>query len=82
MKIKKKLRDLTEKEYREYLDTNCGWNKCSGCIFQRVMCGYYHSRNWIKNKDLYSNEFLNQEIELEIPDILNKDEKRKSRIER
>ena len=75
MKIKKKLRDLTEEEYKEYLDTNCRWGKCSGCIFQRVMCGYHHSRNWIKNKDLFSDKFLDQELEIEVSDILDEREK-------
>ena len=75
MKIKKKLRDLTEEEYREYLDTHCEWGKCSGCIFQNVMCSYSNNRNWFKNKDLYTNEFLNQEIEIKAPSILDEREK-------
>ena len=75
MKIKKKLRDLTEEEYREYLDTHCEWGKCSGCIFQNVMCSYSNNRNWFKNKDLYTNEFLNQEIEIKAPSILDEKEK-------
>ncbi len=66
MKIKKKLRDLTEEEYREYLDTHCEWGKCSGCIFQNVTCAYTSNHSWIKNKDLFSDKFLNQEIEIEI----------------
>ena len=75
MKIKKKLRDLTEEEYREYLDTHCEWGKCSGCIFQNVMCSCSNNRNWFANKDLYSNEFLNQEIEIKAPSILDEREK-------
>ena len=75
MKIKKKLRDLTEEEYREYLDTHCEWGKCSGCIFQNVTCGYDNERGWFKNKDLYTNKFLNQEIEIKAPSILDEREK-------
>lgn len=75
MKIKKKLRDITEEEYREYIDTHCEWGKCSGCIFQNVMCSYTNPRNWFKNKDLYSNNFLNQEIEIKAPSILDEREK-------
>ena len=71
MIINKKLRDLTEEEYREYLDTHCEWGKCSGCIFQNVMCSYSNNRNWFENKDLYSNEFLNQEIEIKVRGILD-----------
>lgn len=76
MKIKKKLRDLTEEEYRKYLVTHCGRNSCSDeCIFGIVTCSYHNKHNWIKNKDLFSDKFLNQEIELEVPDILDKKEK-------
>ena len=76
MKIKKKLRDLTEKEYRKYLDTHCCGNSCSDeCIFGIVTCSYHNNHNWIKNKDLFSDKFLNQEIEIEVPDILDKKEK-------
>ena len=75
MKIKKKLRDLTEEEYKKYIDTYCGGNSCSKCIFGIVTCSYYNTCNWIKNKDLFSDKFLNQEIELEVPDILDKKEK-------
>ena len=45
--------------------------KCSGCIFQNVMCSYSNNRNWFENKDLYSNEFLNQEIEIKVRGILD-----------
>ena len=76
MKIKKKLRDLTEDEYKKYLETPCGGNSCSDeCIFGIVTCSYHNKHNWIKNKDLFSDKFLNQEIEIEVPDILNKKEK-------
>lgn len=71
MKIKKKLRDLTKEEYREYLDTYCEWGKCSRCIFQNVTCRYDDKRGWFENKDLYSNEFLNQEIEIKVRGILD-----------
>lgn len=76
MKIKKKLRDLTEDEYRKYVETHCGGNSCSDeCIFGIVTCSYHNKHNWIKNKDLFSDKFLNQEIEIEVPDILDKEEK-------
>lgn len=76
MKIKKKLRDLTEEEYKKYIVTHCGGNSCSDeCIFGIVTCSYHNNHSWIKNKDLFSDKFLNQEIEIEVPDILNKKEK-------
>ena len=55
---KKKLRDLTEEEYGNWQENNCK-NKCSKCIFYCVACS-----NWINHKDLYSDKFLDQEIEV------------------
>ena len=76
MKIKKKVRDLTEEEYKKYIVTHCGGNSCSDeCIFGIVICSYRNNRNWIKNKDLFSDKFLNQEIEIEVSDILDEKEK-------
>ena len=76
MKIKKKLRDLTEDEYKKYVETHCDGNSCSDeCIFGIVTCSYHNNHSWIKNKDLFSDKFLNQEIEIEVPDILDKKEK-------
>lgn len=76
MIINKKLRDLTEDEYRKYVETHCDGNSCSDeCIFGIVTCSYHNNRSWIKNKDLFSDKFLNQEIEIEVPDILDKKEK-------
>ena len=82
MKIKRKLKNITNEEYKKYIDTHCGGEYCSKCVFNNVTCTYISYHKWIKNKDIFSDKFLNQEIELEVPDILNKDEKRKSRIER
>ena len=58
---KKKLRDLTEKEWFEWKDKNC--NKCDKCVFRYVDCVTKNS--WINHKDLYSDKFLDQEIEVE-----------------
>ena len=33
MIINKKLRDLTEEEYREYLDTHCEWGENALDVF-------------------------------------------------
>ena len=62
---KKKLRDLTAKEYDKWLDKNCGHGNCNKCIFANVTC--YRSfikESWIRHKDLYSDKFLDQEIEV------------------
>ena len=61
---KKKLRDLTKEEYNEWLNENCG--NCNKCVFYKVSCNSsYVNSSWINNKDLYSDKFLDQEIEVE-----------------
>lgn len=62
---KKKLRDLTEEEFLYWKRNNCG--NCKNCIFRNVICtcaGKYESL-WVECKELYSDTFLNQEIEVE-----------------
>ena len=56
---KKKLRDLTPKEFDKI---PC--EDCSSCIFYNVPCSSDNNRCWIHHKDLYSDKFLNQEIEV------------------
>lgn len=60
---KKKLRDLTMEEYKKWLSKNCN-GICGKCIFSCVYCGM-HGNCWVNNKDLYSDKFLDQEIEVE-----------------
>lgn len=64
---KKKLRDLTEEEYEKWLDNYCNNlnQSCRDCIFNNVNCETDYSGCWINNKDLYSDKFLDQEIEVE-----------------
>ncbi len=75
MLIKKKLKDITVEEYKEWEDDRnrceCG---CDECPFKRVECESCYSFCWIYNKDLYSDKFLNQKIEIE-KDILTEKEK-------
>ena len=64
-KKKKKLMDLTEEEFLNWKRNNCG--NCKNCIFRNVICtcaGKYESL-WVECKELYSDAFLNQEIEME-----------------
>lgn len=76
MIIKKKLRDVTEKEYKKYQE-HCGERFCPECPVNQVVCSLTGGRLcWINHKDLYSDKFLNQEIEIEMPDILDDIEKR------
>lgn len=62
---KVKLRDLTEEQYNKWIKNNCSKydNSCYGCPFQKVKC--FINDAWYLNKDLYSDKFLNQEIEIE-----------------
>ena len=64
-KKKKKLRDITPEENKEWARTHCKPNKlCKNCIFGRIICD-----EWISHKDLYSDKFLDQEIEVEENEI-------------
>lgn len=68
-KKKVKLRDLTEEQFKKYCksftrNNNYG-NDCDKCVFHNVSCIYWYENCWIKHKDLYSDKFLNQEIEIE-----------------
>ena len=63
-KKKVKLRDLTGKQYcRRFKNHNC--SSCEDCLFKIVECGYANQRCWVDNKDIYSDKFLDQEIEIE-----------------
>ena len=61
---KKKLRDLTEKELDKWVNKNCNNTPCDKCIFRNVYC-MSDNGCCIHNKDLYSDKFLDQEIEVE-----------------
>ena len=62
---KKKLRDLTVEEYKHWQKTNCDNIDCNKCIFFNISCHKYNVNCWVNHKDLYSDKFLNQEIEVE-----------------
>lgn len=71
-----KLKDLTKEQWDNCNSDICSTIRCENCIFYKVYCGTtLEKKSWINNKDLYSDKFLNQEIEIEIPDILDKEEK-------
>ena len=64
-KKKVKLRDLTPEQYKNWYKNNCGKYDCEKCIFFKINCFYKESHCWIYHKDLYSDKFLDQEIEIE-----------------
>ena len=61
---KVKLRDLTEEQYSSWFEKNCDWN-CEHCCFNTVVCNYAFNRYWLNHKEIYSDKFLDQEIEVE-----------------
>lgn len=75
MKKKIKLKDLTKEQWDNYI-SKCLSRSCSDCIFEPVNCrGSENKKSWFNNKDLYSDKFLNQEVEIDMPDGLEEKEK-------
>lgn len=76
MKREIKLRDMTKEQWDSYKRNVCMW-LCIDCPIKAGKC--FVSTNeysWFNNKDMYSNKFLDQKVEIEIPDILDEAEKR------
>lgn len=73
MFIKKKLKDVTKEEFEQWRNNTCSNIFCINCMFKNVICS--GSPSWINSKEIFSDKFLNQEIEIEVPDILDKEEK-------
>lgn len=75
MVVKKKLRDLTKEDYEKWTNKMCGEISCKDCIFNKAQCSEPSDEaSWVNNKDLYSDKFLDQEIEIDTA-ILNTEEK-------
>lgn len=64
-KKKIKLKDLTPEQYENWKNEHCCGSNCKNCIFYKVSCGAWSGDCWINNKEVYSENFLNQEIEWE-----------------
>ena len=79
MKRKIKLRDMTKEQWDKNRDSLCKFKtmqSCDECIFKWVNClKSSYKQLWIYHKDLYSEKFLNQEIEIEESSILDEEEK-------
>jgi hypothetical protein len=67
-----KLRDVTKEEFKRWSNKNCAGGE--GCIFRNTQC--CGSASWVNHKDLYSDKFLDQTIDIEVPDpvVLTKEE--------
>ncbi len=62
---KVKLRDLTEEQLEKWERKNCTGGKCHDCVFNSNTGCIYVAYYWIKNKPVFSDKFLDQEIEIE-----------------
>ena len=79
MIIKKKLKDISLEEFKMWKEKHCSAH-CLNCVFSNVYCSESSNDCWINNKDIYSDKFLDQEIEIEIKDVLDEIEKKIFRI--
>lgn len=71
----KKLKDITIEEYIDWKEKNCSrHDKCDTCPFKLANCYSNDKNSWVNNKDSFSDKFLNQEVEIEL-DILTDKEK-------
>lgn len=63
---KKKLMDLTAEEYEKWREKNCTitFKSCTKCPFKSVVCFPAANNLWLNHKEIYSDKFLNQEIEV------------------
>lgn len=60
-----KLRYVTERQYAKWKNKNCDkYVDCKGCPFCKIDC-IFGNTCWANNKDMYSDKFLDQEIEIE-----------------
>lgn len=73
--VEKKLRDITKEEFKDWVGRNCGKIICKACPFEPVNCGANDENNWVRNKDIFADSFLNRRMLVEQKDILDKEEK-------
>ena len=73
MKAKIKLRDVSKEDFEKWVNKHCGDSSCMECMFKCTICTGFNC--WVNHKELFSDKFLEQEIEIEKPDILDEVEK-------
>lgn len=62
---KKKLRFWTMDDFKKWEDVNCKVDGCDDCPFANVFCNPNVAKSfWMNHKDLYSDKFLDQEVEV------------------
>ena len=83
MKKTIKLRDLTKEQFVAWCRENCPHQSymntrmdCNEkCPFAHVLCNERDENCWIYNKEDFSDKFLDQTVEIEVPDLLAEEEK-------
>lgn len=66
--MKKKLKDITLKEYENFYEKNCKRNtnhNCNQCVLKSTICSPGLLGCWIYHKEMYNKRFLNQVIDLD-----------------
>lgn len=62
--MKVKLRYVTEEQYIRWKKENCNkFETCELCPMNKASCRL-NPPLWVSNKDMYSDKFLDQEIEI------------------
>lgn len=61
---KKKLRFWTMEDFKKWENIKCSKIVCKNCPFYNTKCNYYDETCWVNHKDLYSDKFLDQEVEV------------------
>lgn len=77
MKKRIKLRDMTKEQWDENKGIECDKHKCcNDCKFRYINCDIStNEASWVNHKEMYNDKFLDTEIEIEEPNILNEKEK-------
>ena len=77
IKENKKLKDLTYDEYAYFKSFECGYyGSCDSCPFRTGNCESPDSKDsWINNKEMYSEEFLNQILPVN-KEVLDEEDRR------
>lgn len=65
IKVSKTIRDLTDEEFFKWRIKMCDkYDSCKGCPFSIAICDSSRAGYWLNNKNLFSNKFLNQIVEI------------------
>lgn len=77
IKENKKLKDLTFEEYDNFKSFECGYHgNCDSCPFRTGNCESPDSPNsWFNNQEMYSEDFLNQELSV-VKELLDDEDRR------